>query len=108
MDLLKQNELTDRLDRLSAVVVGPFEPSSLVGSFFHNEGGWQGCVVAEVAPQVFLVELFEWILGSSSAQRLVHIHKMMDWDFYDSADWMRTSVSLSPSSGKNLDDGLSR
>lgn len=79
-------------DRLSAVVDRPFHDGSLVGSFFHSDHGWQGCVVAEVAPQMYLVELFEWIMGFSTVQRLIHLHKMTNWDFYDSADWLRNSM----------------
>lgn len=82
-----------RKDRLSAAAERPLGPSSLVGSFFHGgpDRRWQGCVVAEVAPQVYLVELFEWIAGSSSGQRLVPLAEMADWTFYDSAEWMNNA-----------------
>ncbi len=79
-----------RQDRLSIAAEKNFAVDSLVGSFFHTdpERQWQGCVVAEVAPGVYLVELFEWIAGSSSGQRLVRIEEMSDWTFYDSSEWM--------------------
>lgn len=80
-------------DRLSAVVELGFDPRSLVGSFFHSDQrrGWQGCVLAEVAPQVYLVELFEWMMGSSSAQKLVPLADMMEWSFYDTSEWLQNS-----------------
>jgi hypothetical protein len=82
-----------RPDRLSCVEAQPFRPDSLVGSFFHGdvERGWQGCVVAEPAPGVYLLELFEWFMGSSSAQQLVHIEEMTGWRFYDTTEWMNSA-----------------
>lgn len=66
--------------------------NSLVGSFFHSGArpGWQGCVVAEPAPGVYLVELFSWMMGQSTVQHLVRLDRMIDegWRFYDDADWM--------------------
>lgn len=84
----------DPTDRLS-LAVGSFTPTSLVGSFFHSgfERGWQGCVVAEPAPGVYLVETFSWMMGESYDQHLVPITGMVaeEWRFYDTADWMRES-----------------
>jgi hypothetical protein len=82
------------MDRLSGVVERQkWDPKSLVGSFFHgtSERGWQGCVVAEVAPQVYLLELFEWFGGGSNEQKLMPLSEMMDWHFYDDAAWMINS-----------------
>ena len=66
---------------------------SLVGSFFHSdaERGWQGCVVAEPAPGIYLVERFEWLVGGSSDQTLVRIEDMLGWQFYDDQEWMKNS-----------------
>lgn len=82
-------------DRLSMVVEGPFKTDSLVGSYFHgdDERQWQGCVVAEPSPGVFLVELFEWLVGSSSEQRLVRLDEMTEWHFYDDAKWMNNAYN---------------
>jgi hypothetical protein len=79
-----------RPDRLSTVADQPFDPTSLVGSYFHSEAarGWHGCVVAEPAPGVYLVETFSWLSGSSHSQHLVRIEDMLDWQFYDDAEWM--------------------
>jgi hypothetical protein len=70
-------------------------PGSLVGSFFHSdaEREWQGAVVAEPHPGVYLVELFEWLAGSSTSQHLVRIEDLVGWQFYDSAEWMDSAYT---------------
>jgi predicted GIY-YIG superfamily endonuclease len=72
-----------------------FSPDSLVGSFFHSgpTPGWQGQVVAEPSPGVYLVETYEWLMGCPYEQRLVTIGRMVDeeWAFYDDASWMTTA-----------------
>ena len=79
-----------RSDRLSAVVAQDLKDDSLVGSYFHSDHkrGWQGCVVAEPAPGLFLIETFEWLVGGSHDQRLVRLDEMAGWCFYDYAEWM--------------------
>ena len=82
---------TDARDRLSTASTKELGPGSLVGSFFHSraDNGWQGCVVAEPAPGIFLVQLFEWLIGASGCQQLVPIGEMSkSWRFYDDADSM--------------------
>lgn len=82
-----------RPDRLHGAATEPLDPGSLVGSFFHSgdDHQWQGCVVAEPAPGVYLVELFEWFTGSANFQRLVRITDMADWQFYDDIEWMKNT-----------------
>jgi len=74
---------------------------SLVGSFFHSfkddDVNWQGVVVARPEPGIYLVELFEWLAGSSSAQRLVRIEDMLGWQFYDTPEWMSNAYERHPS-----------
>lgn len=69
-----------------------FNTTSLVGSFFHGSStrSWQGVVVAEPHPSIYLVELFEWLSGSPNGQHLVPIGIMVseDWRFYDTAEEM--------------------
>ncbi len=81
---------SERTDRLSQAAEQPFGPASLVGSFFLGTANqaWQGCVVAEIQPGLYLVELFSWMMGESLDQKLVPIDSMASWTFYDSADWM--------------------
>ena len=75
------------------------DPGSLVGSSFHtvrgNEGvDWQGVVVAESHPGIYLIERYKWIAGSATHQQLVSIDQMLStsgvtWRFYDDPEWMR-------------------
>jgi hypothetical protein len=87
---------TKRSDRLSKVISKELAPDSLVGSYFHSdaERGWQGCVVAEPAPGIYLVETFEWIVGSSHEQALVRIEDIVGWHFYDDAEWMKNAYEV--------------
>lgn len=80
----------DRPDRLSTAEQKKLSPYSLIGSFFlsDKERQWQGCVVAEPASGVYLVELFSWLDGTSTGQFLVPIGEMSLWAFFDSASWM--------------------
>jgi hypothetical protein len=82
--------MTSSADRLMAVE-SHLTPNSLVGSYFHADAvrGWQGCIVAEVSSGVYLAEIFSWATGTSGGQRLVNLEDMADWQFYDSAEWMR-------------------
>ena len=81
---------TPRTTRLDLAARMPLDAKSLVGSFFHSDArhGWQGCVVGEPSPGVYLVELLSWIDGGSTEQRLVRLDDMDKWTFYDTAEWM--------------------
>lgn len=71
-----------------------FRTDSLVGSYFHgsNEERYQGVVVAEPSPGIYLVELFDWITGfDSNEQILVRIKDMLEWHFYDTSEWMNNA-----------------
>lgn len=83
------DESTTR-NRLTSVAAQPVTTDSLVGSFFHANAdrGWQGCVVAQPMPGVYLVELFGWGVADSPGQHVVDIEDMREWTFYDTAEWM--------------------
>lgn len=64
----------------------------LVGKYFHElnanqEIGWQGLITARV-DDLYLAQLFDWIIGAESVQKLVAAADMRGWGFYDSADEM--------------------
>lgn len=70
---------------------------TLVGRYFHsiekNDDGrnvvqWQGQVVEKISDEVYLVELFDWITGSASVYKLVPLHVMLSWQFYNDAESM--------------------
>lgn len=77
-----------------------FDPKSLVGSFFHGckTRAWQGQVVAEPQPGLYLVELYEWMMGSPNGQKLIPAATMLaeDWTFYDTAEEMNAHYEANP------------
>lgn len=84
----------DKAARTDAISEMELQSDSLVGSYFHgnNDQRYQGVVVAEPVPGIYLVELFDWITGfDSSEQILVKIESMLDWHFYDTAEWMNNA-----------------
>jgi hypothetical protein len=82
-----------RHDRLKLATNTELAPDSLVGTFFHSDAkrGWQGCIVAEPSPGIYLAELFSWLAGDSWEQVLIHLHEMIGWHFYDTAEWMNNN-----------------
>jgi hypothetical protein len=69
----------------------------LVGKFFHSfkddKVEWQGTVLARLADDRYLVQLFDWFLGYDYVQKIVPLPEMRNWQFYDCAeamaDWYR-------------------
>lgn len=88
--------MTNRLDHLEDNDLSG-QPQSLIGSYFHGNAarGWQGAVVAEPRPGIYLVELFSWLGGNSSCQHLIPIETMVEeqWRFYDTAEWMNNEYN---------------
>lgn len=80
----------EKKHRTDALENRELSPDSLVGSYFlgNDTKQWQGVVVAEPAPGIYLVERFSRLVPGSIEQILVRIEDMMDWHFYDDADWM--------------------
>jgi hypothetical protein len=73
--------------------VTPTPDGNLVGRYFHtftDEGlvEYQGVVLGEPHHGFFLVRTFEWLAGSPYCERLYRIDDMLDWWFYDEAEWM--------------------
>ena len=72
------------------------EVTPLVGLFFHSikDDGktieWQGRVKGHVGgpKDLYLLQLYEWVVGGESNQELVPSKKMAGWHFYDSAEEM--------------------
>jgi hypothetical protein len=69
----------------------------MVGTWFHSispETGriqWQGEILAEPEPGLFLVETYSWSTRSPYDRRLVPLEAMRDWLFYPSDQAMRES-----------------
>ena len=51
---------------------------------------WQGHVIAMVGPGLYLVQLYDFIMGEASDQRLIRTSRMADegWTFYDTKEDM--------------------
>jgi hypothetical protein len=70
---------------------------TLTGKFFHSVGpdrktiAWQGTFLGLASPGLYRVQLFEWITGQPSEQRLVPATDMRYWLIYESAEAMNDS-----------------
>jgi len=58
---------------------------------------WRGEVVRQQHPGIYLVQLFDWLMGCPTATLLIRVEKMVDenWDFYERReDWAREGIRL--------------
>lgn len=67
---------------------------TLTGKYFHSVKNdretieWQGQFLGLASPGLYRVQLFEWINGTESEQRLVPATDMRYWLIYESAEAM--------------------
>lgn len=89
----------------------PCVPDGLVGRWFHSYRDddtpearrsyrpeklhWQGRVVEEVTPAVFLVQTYSWFDGMPHSQKVVPVEAMAGWTFYDTAEEMQLALGCS-------------
>tara|TARA_Y100000310_G_scaffold44602_1_gene41635 strand:+ start:137 stop:544 length:408 start_codon:yes stop_codon:yes gene_type:complete len=72
--------------------MGGEEPIMLIGKFFHTRGPesreihFQGQVLDYLPPKLVLVQLFSFVDGRPTAQRLLEVTE--SWDFYDTNEEM--------------------
>lgn len=62
--------------------------NSLIGKFFHSIGDdklirWQGQIIAEPKTNVYLVRVFDFMIGQEACQYLIPIDEMKGWMFYN-------------------------
>jgi hypothetical protein len=74
------------------------KPALLIGQCFHSldeekQIQWQGQVIGNPEPGLYLVQLFEWMWGNPSVRRLMKIEDMLDWLFYENAGAMNESYA---------------
>jgi hypothetical protein len=67
--------------------------NTLTGKFFHSFAGdgsveWQGHVIVQCDPDTYCVQLFEWMLGTPSIQKVVSLETMAGWTFYETLEQM--------------------
>jgi len=95
--------MADR-DRATFVAGVDLDPASLVGSWFHRlvDGDmvWQGVVVGEPQPGVYLVQIDRLDIGAERVQRLIPIQRMAaddhdgeEWRFYDDDERARIAFA---------------
>jgi hypothetical protein len=72
----------------------------LVGKFFYSVSDdketikCQGQIVAEAGPGLYLVQLFEWVMGGESNQEIVPVADMAYWKIFDTAEEMNAAYEL--------------
>ena len=76
------------IPRTEHATLDDLSPHSLVGSWFVGGGEhhWQGRVIAEPQPSVYLVQTYSWHDGTPvDGQRLITLHRMTieEWTFHD-------------------------
>jgi hypothetical protein len=68
---------------------------TLTGKYFHSVKSdretieWQGQFLGLASPGLYRVQLFEWINGTESEQRLVPATDMRYWLIYETAETMK-------------------
>ena len=67
---------------------------SLISKSFHSfdKHGfikWQGQITAMPKDGLYLVQLYSWLNGEPTDQKLISIDDMVSWNFYDSNEEMR-------------------
>ena len=81
------------------------ELSPLVGKWFHSFGEsgtvkWQRTVLSQINSEVFLVQLYEWIVGEATYQKLVKLSEMLEWNFYDTNEDMKDAFKMEAQASK--------
>ena len=72
---------------------------TLVGKFFHSfkdeRVEWQGRIVAEIAQGCFLAQMFSWLDGRLTEERVFQIKDVLEWRFYsDQEEWIEHGDQL--------------
>jgi hypothetical protein len=63
---------------------------SFVGESYSRDNlHWQGQVICGVGEGLFLIQLYEWLMGEPSVMRIVSMEEMRGWFFFESDEWMR-------------------
>lgn len=75
--------------RAQAIKNGEISP--LEGKFFHsfdedNKLNWQGRVLHSMPDEYFLIQLYSWLDGRPTAQRIISFKDMINWIFYASKE----------------------
>jgi hypothetical protein len=92
MDYLTKTEMENKLININKMKIKENSNNPLVGKWFHvfdkNELTWQGQIIAEVNG-FYLVQLYDWVMGEATVQKIADLQNMVYWNFYDTAEDMR-------------------
>lgn len=71
--------------------------NGLVGNCFHSidkDGKlqWQGRIISQPNKGIYLIQLYEWLMGEQTHRLLVKIEDMTNWIFYEDEESMRFSA----------------
>lgn len=79
-------------------------PDGLIGHCFHSfqtkEDGcqlveWQGQVLSKIAEGFYLVETYDWLMGTAHNRMVIALTDMQGWAFYEDDEWMRDAYDHS-------------
>ena len=70
------------------------QKDELTGKWFHSFSKpsvveWQGQILLRVNEDNYLVQLYEWVGGTPTIQKLVSLDEMKQWQFYDTTEEMK-------------------
>jgi hypothetical protein len=64
------------------------------GRFSEKDLGWQGQVLAEISPGLFLIQLYGWWDGAPQCKKVVSVADFVnDWQFFETDYCMRLASS---------------
>ena len=69
---------------------------SLFHKYFHtfnekHEIKYQGRIEGKIQEGYYIVQLYGWLFGQPSCQKIFHIDDMREWDFYIDEDEMKSA-----------------
>jgi hypothetical protein len=74
-----------------------FLDSDLVGKFFHTYNGdvlkCQGQILSRVGNGLYLVQTFEWLMGTEYEQHIESLANMTSWKFYNCPEDMQLAYA---------------
>lgn len=67
--------------------------ATMDGLWFHSRKDgkihWQGCIHRDLLNGFLVVQLFDWLMGDPSVQKVVPFEDALQWDFYPTSRAMR-------------------
>ena len=72
------------------------ETDPLVSKWFHSKDEaqaikWQGQILSKVTDGIYVIQLYSWLDGMPTCQKLVSVKDMLDWSFFEDDEEMRSA-----------------